>query len=266
MISLGQALTIAFVQYLLATAGAFWSHNFWTRPITVCPLYGLLLGDLQAGLTLGASLEAIFMGITSIGGTTPSDVFLTSVIVTSFNILAGVPLEDCMILAVGIGIVTAMISQMIRLFITSAAVQIWDNYAAKGNRRAYVLSAIAFQIWLPTVMSTLVFLAVYLGADAVSSFVNWIPPFFRNGMSVASGIMPAVGITLLLNMLWTNKMAIYFVFGFAMPLYLNLNMTAMVVVAAFITIVQVHGMMDLKAVKNSIAAIGAGKEDDLFGD
>lgn len=35
------------------------------RPIVVCPLLGLILGDLQTGLALGASIEALFMGSVS---------------------------------------------------------------------------------------------------------------------------------------------------------------------------------------------------------
>ena len=34
-----------------------------SRPIVVAPLTGLLLGDVQTGLLVGASLESIFMGL-----------------------------------------------------------------------------------------------------------------------------------------------------------------------------------------------------------
>ena len=34
-----------------------------SRPIVVAPLAGLLLGDVQTGLIVGASLESIFMGV-----------------------------------------------------------------------------------------------------------------------------------------------------------------------------------------------------------
>lgn len=41
------------------------------RPIVVAPLVGLLLGDFQTGIIMGASLEAIFMGISAVGGSVP---------------------------------------------------------------------------------------------------------------------------------------------------------------------------------------------------
>ena len=41
------------------------------RPIVLCPLVGLVLGDLQSGLAIGASLELLFMGSISIGAYVP---------------------------------------------------------------------------------------------------------------------------------------------------------------------------------------------------
>ena len=57
------ALTTALVYLAFSELGAFWAHNFATRPIVVCPILGLILGDAATGLALGASLELLFMGI-----------------------------------------------------------------------------------------------------------------------------------------------------------------------------------------------------------
>lgn len=46
--------------YQLGTLYAF-------RPIVVCPVVGAFLGDLNTGLVMGASIEALFMGSVSIG-------------------------------------------------------------------------------------------------------------------------------------------------------------------------------------------------------
>ena len=35
------------------------------RPIVVCPIVGLALGDLKTGLLIGATLELVFMGAIS---------------------------------------------------------------------------------------------------------------------------------------------------------------------------------------------------------
>lgn len=59
------------------------------RPIVVAPLVGLLLGDFQTGIIMGASLEAIFMGISAVGGSIPSDCLSGSIIAVAYAIVVG---------------------------------------------------------------------------------------------------------------------------------------------------------------------------------
>ena len=49
------------------------------RPIVVCPLIGLVLGDYKLGLELGATFELIFMGAQTIGGSVPPNMVVASV-------------------------------------------------------------------------------------------------------------------------------------------------------------------------------------------
>ena len=41
------------------------------RPLITCTIVGALLGDLQTGLTLGASIELMSLGIVNIGAARP---------------------------------------------------------------------------------------------------------------------------------------------------------------------------------------------------
>ncbi|MDY4025619.1 MAG: PTS sugar transporter subunit IIC, partial [Enterococcus avium] len=64
----------AFLLGLVAVWGVF-DYQMGTlytfRPITIGPLVGLVLGDLQTGVTIGASLELLFMGAISVGAYIP---------------------------------------------------------------------------------------------------------------------------------------------------------------------------------------------------
>ena len=44
------------------------------RPIVMGPLVGLVLGDLQTGLLVGATLELAFMGNVTIGAALPPEI------------------------------------------------------------------------------------------------------------------------------------------------------------------------------------------------
>ena len=50
---------------------------------------GLVLGDLQSGLAIGASLELLFMGSISIGAYVPPDETIGGVLACAFAIQLG---------------------------------------------------------------------------------------------------------------------------------------------------------------------------------
>ena len=258
------ALTTAIVYYIIQTLYSFYGHSHLNRPIVVCPVLGIVLGDVQTGLALGASLELLFMGITNIGGSIPSDCFLAATLVTSLCIGTGMDVDTAIVLAAAIGVVAAIWSLTVRIVYQGALVPIFERYAAQGNTAGYSRLIIIGNLVNGLFSTVLVFAAIALGADALQSAMAAIPAFILDGMSVAAGMMPAVGLALLMNMLWSGKASIYFFFGFATTVYLNINMTFMVVIAVFITLMQVYNELDLR---NRLKAVGGsnGEEDDLFG-
>jgi len=230
----------------------------------MCPVIGALLGDLHMGLIVGAQLELVFIGITTIGGSLPSDVTLAGTVVIAFVVGAHVDVNAASALAVAIGIVAAMFTLANRIIVAGAYVPFFDKWAAEGNYKTYRMWAVVGQFVLHIIPTIVVFLAVYLGADAVKSLMAAIPVQVQHGLQIASGMMPAVGIALLMSMLWSGKMSIYFFFGFAVSVYLNLNMTAMVVIGAFITVATVYMDMRIREVAKASKTSG-GEGTDLFG-
>ena len=80
------------LDYQLGTLYAF-------RPIVLCPLVGIVLGDLQSGLAIGASLELLFMGSISIGAYVPPDECIGGVLACAFAIQLGQSTEAAIALA-----------------------------------------------------------------------------------------------------------------------------------------------------------------------
>ena len=94
------ALKLSVLYWLLGildTAALGWQAL--TRPIVICPLVGILLGDVTTGCILGASLESLFMGISAIGGSIPADATTTSYVATAFVILTGADIESAVAIA-----------------------------------------------------------------------------------------------------------------------------------------------------------------------
>ena len=72
-----------------------------------------------------------------------------------------------------------------------------DKYAAEGNAAGvnamHMISFLSYDI----VMSLVIAICFYCGSDAVQSFLAIIPAFIIRGISVAAGILPALGFAML---------------------------------------------------------------------
>mgnify|MGYP000364911661 CR=1 FL=1 len=93
------------LDYQLGTLYAF-------RPIVLCPLVGLVLGDLQTGLAVGASLELLFMGSISIGAYVPPNETVGGVLACAFAIQLGQGTETAIALAMPIAVLSLTIGNI----------------------------------------------------------------------------------------------------------------------------------------------------------
>lgn len=74
------------------------------RPLIVSTLVGIVLGDMQKGLMVGASLELISLGLVNIGAAAPPDMNMGSIIATAFAILSNTDAETALTIAIPIAI------------------------------------------------------------------------------------------------------------------------------------------------------------------
>ena len=88
-ISLLQGLLITLAVMVIALDNEL-EGFFIFRPIIVCPVVGAILGDLQIGLAAGALVELAFAGISPVGGVTPPDAVITSVMTVVLSKTANV--------------------------------------------------------------------------------------------------------------------------------------------------------------------------------
>ena len=83
------AFVVALAVFIGVAGHEMFGMSMLSRPIVVAPLAGALMGDLQTGLIVGASLEAIFMGVVNIGISSTAEPSLAAGLATAFAIKMG---------------------------------------------------------------------------------------------------------------------------------------------------------------------------------
>ena len=84
-----------------------------------------------------------------------------------------------------------------------------------------------------------------------------------DGLTVASGLLPALGLALLLNTLWDAKIAVFLLLGFVLIAYMDLPLIAIaligVVIAVFTAVIE-------KERKSTVvvAQTNCSEEEDFF--
>ena len=62
-----QAILVSIVAFLAAIDEYTFGASMMGRPLFTAPIVGLILGDFQAGIMIGATLELMFMGSIMVG-------------------------------------------------------------------------------------------------------------------------------------------------------------------------------------------------------
>lgn len=107
------------------------------RPIVMGPLVGLVLGDLQTGLLVGATLELAFMGNVTIGAALPPEITAGGILGTAFAITSGSGADVALALALPIATVALLVKNTYYLVVRSWFLHRADRYVEAGMIREW---------------------------------------------------------------------------------------------------------------------------------
>lgn len=204
---------------LLAVMAIIVGFDFWLealyifRPIIVCTLTGLILGDVQTGLLAGGLTELAFAGLTPVGGTQPPNPVLAGIMTTVIAYTAGVDTK----VAIGLALPFSFLMQYVILFYYSAFSVFMgkaDQAINSGDYKTFRnINLITIAI-VGLTYGAVVFLCTYVAQAPMQAFVQGIPPWLGHGFEIAGGILPAVGFGLLLKVMLKNDLIPYLIIGF----------------------------------------------------
>ncbi len=216
------------------------------RPLITCTIVGLILGDLQTGLEVGATLELMSLGLVNIGASTPVDMNIAAIITVSFAILTNATTETALALSVPIALLGQTIGIIVRILLaklTHIADEAITQYNFSKVRRQHIVWGVlcySLSYFIP------IFLAIYFGSNLVQQIVDLIPQWLTIGLGVSTKFLTAYGIALLLSMMLKKALVPYFILGFFMIAYFDIDITAIAIFACVLAFI----ISDLKFNKN----------------
>lgn len=240
---------------LLSVIGDFLQHmSLIGRPIFIGFVMGLLLGDVKTGILIGAQLELAFLGIVSIGAGSAADPATATIITVALSILNDLPAETVIPLGLTIGYAaSALISLRLAIaefFVPAAKKNLTEDNQKKFNKVVWFGTFVSAMLLTPTVCV----LGIVLGGDLLTQWINGLPPFVLRGIGAAGAMLPALGISMILSLLWNKRMAIYFLSGFVIYKYLGVDMIFMLVIGLLIALSDFFISSEIAKIRNKFAA------------
>lgn len=184
-------------------------------PLFAAVITGALMGDLETGLVIGATLQLMTLGVATYGGATVPDYLSGAIMGTTYAIISGQGAEYGIALAVPIGLLLTqmdILGRMCNSFFQHYADRCAEQGDYRGVERANLLGI------LPWTLSRVipVVLGLCFGEVVVNSINAIIPAWFMTGLKTAGAILPAMGMAILMRYLPIKKYYAYFIIGFVM--------------------------------------------------
>lgn len=207
------------------------------RPLVSGMVIGLILGDVQTGIILGAAIQSLYIGLVTPGGSMPSDVNFAAWIGIPLALVAGAGTEYALAISVPLsllGVAAVYTTVAINLYFVHRQ----DALIDAGKLKKAINIPVVGQITNFVIRFFPIFLINYFGADFATKMINIMPEWLTNILQMFAPMLPLIGFTLLLKMIVKKKFdLIYFVFGFFLVAVMNLDMISIVILGVLLAYV-----------------------------
>jgi PTS system mannose-specific IID component len=242
-------ITVSFLQAALIAIGYYLANSPWLfglafftlyRPLVAGFFVGLILGDPAQGTLIGAAINIPYLGFISAGGNLPADAGFAGWVGTTVALASGIDATKAIPIAFGLGLLGTIIFYS-RMAVDSVFAHWADARAEKAD-----IAGVALMNWLPgqaflfVVSFVPVFLLALNGPSAVQDALNALPLWTVNGLVIAGGILPAIGIALNMRFIFRGSAIPYFFIGFILMTVTHGSVSLVVIAAIGLCLAYLH--------------------------
>lgn len=216
-------LIILLPAYILIDNRAFTIINHW--PITVGFFAGLIMGDLPTAMKIAGTFQLMSLGITAVGGSSIPDYALGTVVAIFINSRTSVDVGTAVAIGLPVGILAVnldVLTHTLNSFIAEKS----RNYLLKQEfRKMRLVNFVSYALVMLQAIIPMSILVLF-GAEAVQNVIDIVPAWVTNGLNLAGGMLPVVGIVMLMRFMPTKKYIWTVIVGYVLSAYVNLPILA----------------------------------------
>ncbi|WP_028044508.1 PTS mannose/fructose/sorbose/N-acetylgalactosamine transporter subunit IIC [Candidatus Stoquefichus massiliensis] len=230
-----QSILIGLVAVFMVLDSRMLGRLNFERPLITCTIVGLIMGNVETGLLVGAQMEMITLGMMSIGAS-GVDMNIGAITGCALVITSGASIETALTIAVPMTLLDQLLTTVADI-IRIQLCHMCDGYVEKSQ---YAMARRVHILFGPLVYSVFkfipVFFAVYFGNDLINTIVNAVPEFIMSGVSLGANLISFFGFAMLLSTMINKKNAVFFFLGFVIAAYSGLGLTAIAVISIVVTV------------------------------
>ena len=231
-------ILIVVVAFLAGMEGILDEFQF-HQPLVACTLIGLVSGQLVPCIILGGTLQMIALGWANIGAAVAPDAALASVASAIILVLGGqgeAGVDTAIAVAIPLAVAGLFLTMVVRT-LSVACVHRMDAAAEKGSFRGvevWHIIAVCMQglrIAIPAAA------LLMIPTTTVQGFLESMPAWLTDGMSIGGGMVVAVGYAMVINMMATAEVWPFFAIGFCLAAISDLTLIALGAIAVSLALI-----------------------------
>lgn len=244
--------------------------NTWAVTTGLCA--GLIMGDLKTGLLIGGTFQLMSLGVAGLGGASVPDYSLATLVGTFLAVRTGSGLSTAIAVGLPVGLLAINLDVLVKIlnnFVAHKMQTLLHQHKFREMRLVGLAGPAMFAFKNMLVM----FIIVVLGPNAVKAVLKVVPTWVTTGLNVAGGMLPVLGIALLMHYMPVKKYIWAVMAGYVLSAYLKLPIIGVSILGAAAAIVVFrNGIKDSEQKKQQAQAIASSnvnnvsveEEDDTY--
>ena len=218
-LSILQIVFITLIAYLKMT-DTVTTQLFAFNTIICGWLTGLVVGDPTTGLSIGATMQLMSMGVVAVGGSSMPDYPIAAIIATTIAVTTGKGMEAGLAIGLPVAMLGVNFDVIYKIF-NGFLMRKETSLIEEGKFQSALNMIKISPVFYGLCSAVPVLVCIVAGPTVVNAILDFMPAWFTTGLTIAGGVLPGVGMAMLLMYMPLGKYWSFLLVGFVLAAYLK---------------------------------------------